>query len=158
GHHLIAASCSDRRRRRRARGAEQLSQALGRFPTRVMARIRSCSSPACRSAILLVAMVLPVTSAAALVALDHAAPGAATELRQPSPYLPHSHWAVTALRRLTDAGEGLPGYDVGRRTPRLVEVTAAFQRAADGAEDPALREIAAGWLRLLRDEFGATPV
>ena len=123
-----------------------------------MARIRSNSTLACRSAFLLVAMFLSVTSAAPLVAQDDAARGAGTELRQPSPYLPHSHWAVTALRRLTDAGEGLPGYDVGRRTPRLVEVAAAFQRAADGAEDPALREIAAGWLRLLRDEFGATPV
>lgn len=109
-------------------------------------------------------------AAAAVITAFMAVPAAAQEsaptqstlqqpaLQQAAPYLPHSHWAVGALRRLTAAGLGLPGYDVGRRTPRLVEVAAVFQRAADAAEDPALRELASRWLRLLQDEYGTTPL
>ena len=82
----------------------------------------------------------------------------ASELDLPSPYLPQAHWATTALRRLDAAGLGLPGYDVGRRAPRLGAVAAVFDHAARNADDPELRERAAAWLQLLQDEFGATPL
>jgi len=82
----------------------------------------------------------------------------AAALRRPSPYLSHAHWAARALARLNAAGLGPPGYDAGRRTPRLTEVAVAFEHAATNAADPALQQRAAWWLRLLQDEFGLNPL
>lgn len=101
--------------------------------------------------------LIGLTISAAPVAAQQREPGAAV-LDLPSPYLPQAHWAATAMRRLDAAGLGLPGYDVGRRTPRLGEAAAVFDYAARHADDAALRERAADWLHLLQDEFGSTPL
>lgn len=109
---------------------------------------------------LIAAAVLPLATHAPQAAAQGRPEGPvdAPALRQPSPYLPHTHWAARALARLNAAGLGLPGYDAGRRTPRLIEVAVTFERAATNAADPALRARAAAWLRLLQDEFGRTPL
>ncbi|MGH7445747.1 MAG: capsule assembly Wzi family protein [Longimicrobiales bacterium] len=76
-------------------------------------------------------------------------------LRQPSPFLPGSHWAVAAVRRLHAVGLVPQTLEPSAaRTPRVVEVAGAFAFAMRHAEDEATRILAGRWLELLQREIG----
>src|SRR5690606_27450255 len=166
-HHRTPAPRRDCSRRRSAGRAQHPSQPAAGRETRVNPRKPNLAGPAepasqpqtlrptcARVAAprhliaLIAAAVLPLATHAPQAAAQGRPEGPvdAPALRQPSPYLPHTHWAARALARLNAAGLGLPGYDAGRRTPRLIEVAVTFERAATDAAGPALRARAAASL------------
>lgn len=68
-------------------------------------------------------------------------------------FVPPNHWAVDAMQRLAGLGLLPSESDVSRRSPAQQDVGEAFEHAARA--DSPYRELAQGYLRQFRREFGS---